>query len=74
MSPVLPRESEVWLSWRSVASLGICSEQWAAEKQRFQLDVVQLIVCYIFTQTQAVRWMRQNGNIAKATAYSGFWV
>ncbi len=36
MSPVLPREREVWLSRHSVASLGVYSVQWAAEKQCFQ--------------------------------------
>ncbi len=41
MSPVLPREREVWLSQRSVASLGICSVQWAAEKQCIQLAAPQ---------------------------------
>ncbi len=34
-------EREVWLSRCSVASLGVCSVQWAAEKQRIQLDVPQ---------------------------------
>ncbi len=38
---VLPRERKVWLSRRSVASLGVCSEQWAAVKQRIQLAVTQ---------------------------------
>ncbi len=41
MSPVLPREREVWLSQRSVSSLGICSVQWAAEKQCIQLAAPQ---------------------------------
>ncbi len=30
MSPVLPREREVWLSWRSVASLCVYSVQWGS--------------------------------------------
>ncbi len=41
MSPVLPREREVWLSRRSVASLCVYSVQWASEKQRIQLAVTQ---------------------------------
>ncbi len=41
MSPVLPREREVWLSRRSVASLGVYSVQWPAEKQRIQLAATQ---------------------------------
>ncbi len=41
MSPVLPREREVWLSRRSVASLCVYSVQWAAVKQRIQLAVTQ---------------------------------
>ncbi len=41
MSPILSREREVSLSRRSVASLCVCSEQQAAEKQRIQLAVPQ---------------------------------
>ncbi len=37
MSSVLAHEREIWLSRRSVTSLGVCSEQWAAEKQNIQL-------------------------------------
>ncbi len=39
MSPVLPREREVWLSRHNVASLSVCSVQWAEEKQRTQLPI-----------------------------------
>ncbi len=56
MSPVLPREREVWLSWRSVASLGIYSVQWAAEKQHIQLAVTQPIRQEIIYKTAF--WLR----------------
>ncbi len=50
MSPVLPREHELWLSRRSVASLGVYSVQWAAGKQRINLAVTQQIVSKSFTK------------------------
>ncbi len=37
------------------------------------MNIIRLLICaFIVTQTQAVRWMRQNSNIAKTTAYSRF--
>ncbi len=51
-------------------------------KQRFQapvaywlfgllnMNIIRLLICSFVIQTQAVRWMTQNSNIAKTTAYS----